>query len=264
MKLNVLLAKTDHSSSQFKKLVTDYVAFFKGKQGEFKGVKKTYNPRPETQDLPEMRGFVKVVTTVEEKLDYLEETAGEHIDNLFSIEATNASGTALAELIVEGVSWGTFSSLELLRLKSLLEAGELEQMYSLIPVRSDSDIWNWTTDAIYDGRDVQESPLQSNVKKSIVKTEYILEDPNLVNFKDMSKYTPIKGMRDSILELGDYTVQHFTGEYTHEQRAFILRRRSKLLSAVIEALKNANDIEQAASGLTAAKIFGYLHEGQPE
>lgn len=261
MKLNVLLAKTDHSASQFKKLITDYVSFFKNKQNEFRGIKKTYAPRPDTVDIPGERQFNKVVTTVSEKLSYLEDTVGEHIDNLFSVEAINASGTAMAELVVEGYSFGQLSSLELLRLKSVLETSELEQLYANIPVRSDSDIWAETTDAAYADRTIFEGPRQSGTKKSITKESYILTDPNVKDLKDTSKYVPQVATKDTIIDLGDYTIQHFSGEYSHTQRAEILRRRSKLLSAVIEALKEANDVQQVESNITANKIFGYLHYG---
>ena len=80
--------------------------------------------------------------------------------------------------------------------------------------------------------------------------------------KDSSKYTAVLGSKDTVLELGDYTLQQFSGEYSHRQRAEILARRSKLLSAVIEALKEANDKEVVKSNLTALVLFNYLHYGQ--
>lgn len=43
LKLNVLLAKTDHLADVFKKGLADYVTFFKKNQGSFKGEKKTYD-----------------------------------------------------------------------------------------------------------------------------------------------------------------------------------------------------------------------------
>ena len=92
MKLNVLLAKTDYSGVLFKKSISDYVQFFNGKQGDFKGVRKTYAAREGTMDEPAMRGSTEVVTTVTEKLDWFQATNKEHIDNLFSLEASNASG----------------------------------------------------------------------------------------------------------------------------------------------------------------------------
>lgn len=261
MKLNVLLAKTEHSASQFKKVISDYVTFFKSKQPEFRGIKKTYAPKPDTIDLPSERAFSSVVTTVGEKLEWLESTAKEHIDNLFSVEATNASGQATAELVVGGKSWGNLTSLELLRLKSLIESGDLEQLYSNIPVRSDSDIWTKTKEDLYSNREVYEGPLLEGVKKSIAKETFILPDPNVQYLKDTSKYVPQTSTKDTIIDLGNYTVQHFSGEYTHKRRAEILKRRSTLLSAVIEALKTANEAEQIPSQINADRLFAYLHKG---
>lgn len=262
LRLNTLLAKTEYSAAQFKKLVTDYIAFFKGKQGEFKGIRKTYAPRENVVDEPSMRGITKVVTTVEEKLVWLEETAGEHIDNLFSVESTNASGVARASLVVEGVDFGSLSSLELLRLKSLLESGDFESMYANIPVRDDSSEWELTREEMYEGKEVYEGIRLSGIKKSIVKRPRILKDPNIDPTKENSRYAPQVVTDDEILELGDYTIQHFSGEATHRERAEILRRRSKLLSAVIEALKVANEAVAKESSLTSKKLFGYLHKGK--
>lgn len=259
IKLNVLLAKTEQSASQFKKMIAEYLTFFKKEQGQFKGVKKTYTPKEGTVDEPSMRSNIIVVTTVQEKLDWLSDTAKDHIDNLFSVEASNASGAAKAKLEVDGVDFGVLTSLELLRLKSLLESGDLEQMYANIPVRSDAEVWNPTSDEQYEKRGIYESPLQTGTRKSLLKTSYILEDPNVQYLKDTSKYVPQVGSKDTVIELGDYTVQQFSGEGTHRERAEILRRRSQLLKGVIEALKIANDVESVKSTVTAEKLFGYLH-----
>lgn len=262
VKLNVLLAKTEHSSGSYKKMVADYLAFFKGQQGQFRGIKKTYTPNPDTVDIPSERGAIKVVTTVGEKLAWFEDTAKEHINNLFAVEATNASGEATATLVVDGVTFGIFTSLELLRLKSLLEDANLEAMYANIPVRSDSEIWDANTQEEYSDREILQSPLQEGIKKSIMKTQYILEDPNVQHLKDASRYVPQVASKDTVLELGKYTVQGFSGESTHRKRAEILKRRSKLLSAVVEALKTANEAETVQSQLTAEKLFSYLHRGE--
>lgn len=262
LKLNVLLGKTEHSASQYKKLISDYLVFFKSKQGEFKGIKKTYTQREGTVDEPQMRGTIKVVTTVGDKLKWLEENAAEYIDGLFAVEHTNASGSAKATLIVGDINFGEMSTLELLRLKSLLESGDLEKMYAELPVRSDAEEWDRTEEEMYAGRDIWEQPKLSGVKKSIMKEAYILKDPNAEFIKDSGRYTPQVQTKDTILELGDYTIQHFSGETTHLERATILKRRSLLLSGVIEALKKANDVETVPSTFTAAKLFGYIHRGK--
>lgn len=259
IKLNVLLAKTDHLASSFKKGLTEYVKFFKSNQGSFKGEKRTYESEPGTIDIPSERKNELVVTTVKEKLDYLVESSTEYIDALFSQEATNASGNAKAELIVDGISFGTFSSLELLRLKSLIENGDFESVYSNLPVRSDSEIWNKSSNEMYDKREIFETELMKGVKKTTTKESYILNDPN-VN-ETSPTYKPTVASKDTISDLGKFTHQRFSGETTHRQRAEMLMRRTKMLTAVIESLKIANDVEAIESQMTAAKLFGYIHTG---
>jgi hypothetical protein len=259
MKLNVLLAKVETSTPVLRKLISDYKVFFDKKQGEFQGIRKTYSPREGMKDEPSEREFVRVVTTVAEKLDYLEQTAEEHINNVMAVEATNASGRARVELKVGDVSFGMLSSLELMKLKSILEKEGLEPMYATMPVRSDSIIWEPTTDETYTDRDIYETEKTSGIRRSIVKTSYILEDPNIKNMTDSSRYQPVTATRDVPIELGDYTLQKFSGETTHRYRAGVLARRSKLIEAINAALKEANDVEKVNSEFTAKALFDYLH-----
>lgn len=262
LKLNTVLGKTEHLSGPFKASIKDYTQFFKDKQSAFRGEKKTYDPKNGTVDIPSERGNKLVVTTVKEKLDWLKETNQEYIDLLFSQEATNASGVAKATLVVDGIEFGEFSSLELLRLKSLLENGEFEQMYSNIPVRNDDEEWSQTTEEMYQGREIFENKKQAGTKKSIVKESYVMLDPNVKDLKDSSSYKAPIGTKDTVMELGDYTYQKFTGEISHRERAELLRRRSKLLSSVIEALKTSNEVEIKKSNMSADKLFGYIHTGK--
>ncbi len=259
-KLNVLLAKTDHLAGVFKKGLEEYAKFFKNSQGSFKGIKKTYVAKQGTVDQPSLRQSVLVVTTVDEKLNYFFEGTKEYVDALFSLEKTNASGLAKAELKVGEKSFGEYTSMELLRLKSLLESSNLKEMYENLPVRKDDQVWN-KSQGDSAGRAIFESNELSGVAKSMVKESYILPDPNIASATG-AKYTPQIGTKDTILELGDYTIQEFSGEYTHTQRAAILERRSKLLTAVISALKVANDVESIPSDMTAEKILNYLHKGE--
>jgi hypothetical protein len=262
IKMNVLLAKTDQLAGSYKKGIEEYNKFFKDKQGSFKGERKTYTPAEGKIDVPSERKNDTVVTTVDEKLSYLVDSSSEFINALFAQEATNASGLVKAELVVDGISFGTFSSLELLRLKGLIEAGDLVNMYSNIPVRSDAEIWKETTDEQYQGRKIYESPLQSGTKKTTTKEQYILQDPNISKLGNTASYTPMVSTRDTIEDLGDYTYQKFSGEYSHRERAEILKRRTKLLTAVITAIKEANDVEAISSEMTSDKLFSYLHTGK--
>jgi len=261
-KLNTLLAKTDHLASSFKKGISEYIVFFKNHQSAFKGEKRTYSPKDGTIDIPSKRSNVMVATTVDEKLQYLVESSKDYINALFSQEKTNASGLAKAKLVVDGIDLGEYTSLELLRLKNILENGDFENMYKTIPVKSDSEIWVESKNEMYVSRTgIFETELVKGIEKSTTKEQYILTDPNVTK-DNGAKYTPQVASKDTIIELGDYTHQRFSGEYTHRQRAEILQRRTKLFTAVVEALKISNDVEALESDMTADKLFGFLHNGK--
>lgn len=261
MKLNVLLGKVETLSSSFKQSIKDYIDFFKKQQGQFQGIKKTYTARPDTVDLPSEKQSKIIVTTVKEKLDWLIETNAEYIDALFAVEATNASGVATAPLVVEGINFGSYTAGELLRLVSILSSEEFRQMYENIPVRSDAENWKLSIDDLYKNREgIYEVPITSGVRKSIMKEQYILKDPNMTD-ATAARYVPVTSTRDTAIELGDWTLQHFTGEASHRERAEILRRYTKLLVTAKAALKTANEAEVQNSWMNSKKLFGYLHTG---
>jgi hypothetical protein len=257
-KLNVTLGMSEHLAAPFKAMIKDFTEFHSKKQGAFKGEKKTYTPAEGTADEPSKRGVVRIQTTVPERLEWLTEKSTDYIDTLFSVEKTNASGKAIANLIVDGENLGEYSTLELLRLKNILE--EIRPVYETIPVYSDAEIWVDNTDALYQNRQgVMMSPISSGEVKTTEKTQYILEDPNVQHLKDTSKYVAQVSSKDTVRKLGDYTFQKFTGEWSHRERAEVLDRRSRLYNAVVEAIKIANEVEVVKSGMTAHKLFGYLH-----
>lgn len=258
-KLNVLLAKTDHLSKPYKAGLVDYVKFFKGSQGAFLGEKKTYEERPGMLPDPTMKGTTLVVTTVDEKLGWLSEASRDYIDSLFSQERTNATGLAKARLVVDGVDFGEYTSLELLRLKSILEDNNLKEMYENLPVRKEDEMWVPTKDEAYKNRNIYESPRLEGVKKTTTKESYILPDPNVD--KTSVAYKPQIATKDTVVEVGQYTQQRFSGATSHQKRADILRRRSKMITAVVEALKIANEVDAVPSEMTSDKLFKYLHTG---
>jgi hypothetical protein len=258
-KLNVLLGKTDALAPIFKGHLKDYIGFYKNSQGAFLGEKKTYSPREGTIDLPANRNNKLVQTTVDEKLRYFVEHQSEYINAVLDQEATNASGAVKAELIVDGQSWGEMSSLELLRLRGVLDMQEFKDMHSTIPVRSDAEVWNKTTNEDYSDRNIWESPLIKRVEKTTDKESYILADPNIQFLKDNNAYKPQIGVKTITVELGDATAQKFSGEWTQKQKADVLAKISKLKVAITEALKKCNEAEVVKSAVDSNKVFGYLY-----
>ena len=173
IKLNTLLAKVEHGTSMFNRMIGDYSAFFKNKQGMFEGIKKTFKPRDGYAEDARYMGTTKVATTVEEKLTWFEQNAIPYLKDLFSVEAPRV------ELIVDGVSFGKLTALDLMRLKTILTSKQLEDMYANIPVRSDSEVWLEGTDAEYQGRDVYETQMLKGITRTTESEEVILKDPNL-------------------------------------------------------------------------------------
>lgn len=257
MKLNQTLAKTQHLAASFKAMIRDYMGFFRNHQGAFKGITKTYTPKEGTVDEPTKRSIILVQTTVTEKLEWFKKSAREYINSLFAQEATNASGTVSTELIVDGKNWGKVSSLELLRLKSILENGDLVSMIENIPVRSDAVIWEPNTADVYLGREIVQTPIDTYTAKTTIKESYVLEDPNIVNIGG-AKYTPQLGQKNTTVELGEGTQQDFSGEWTQRVKAETLAKRTKLLNAVIEALEKCNEAEIVESNITSEKLFGFI------
>jgi hypothetical protein len=258
--LAVRLGLTEQLAKSFQNMVSDYLHYFNKNANDFEGEKKTYSPREGQLDDPSMRANKLVVTTVKEKLDWFKKTAVGYLQAVFDVEATNASGTAKAELVVGGKSWGEFTSLELLRLKSIVESGTFTEMLTKIPVVSDSVEWFIAAADEYAGRAIFEQAKVTGVKKTTVKESYILTDPNVASGK-VTNYSPQLGTKDSILELGDYTHQKFSGATTHRKRAEMLQRRTDLIASIAVALKKANEVPAISSGLSAEKVLTYIFEG---
>lgn len=261
MKQNALLAKTEHSATQFNACVKEYVNTFsdKSKLHIFDGIRQTYQAFEGYLDEPSKRGFKPVQNTVPDYLQYFLDTCGAHVTNVFAIEATNASGRAKAKLIVDGEDWGEYSTLELLRLRSFLDSNEISKMYQTLPVRRDDIKWSESKDPEVKGDYIWETEVFESPNRTTLKESYILEDRNVILLKDASGYKPQVATKDTPVVMGMQTIQYFSGGISHRQRAEALRRLSILKEAVREALAKANEVEIIQSGLTAQKIFGFIH-----
>lgn len=261
-KMNTMLAKVEHGTSSFNRMVGDYFAFFKGKQGAFAGIKKTHIPREGYIEDKSCIANTKVITTVGEKLDWLEQQAIPFLRDLFSVEATNSKGAKKVELVVDGISFGYLTALDLMRLKTLLTKKEWVDMYENIPVRSDAEVWEECTDPEYAGREIFQTPMLKGITRTTESEEVILKDPNINPDKLPANYNARTTIKKKTVETGDYTLQNFTGAWTQRQKAELLRRRSQLLTAVIEALKEVNDTESEKPNLDVQKLIGFIHNGK--
>lgn len=249
-KLSVLLGLRDKIEKNFANMLDDMHGKFKNKQALFMGFRKTYQALEGFADDDTKRGFQNVSSTVDEQLSWFKEHTQEYFETILSIEKTNACGV-YSTLIVNGDNWGIYSTLELLRLKSILD-GKIKAMIHEIPVRSDGVIWKLSPDSSFSGRNIWESPTDSGHTKTTIKRSYILPDPH----PNINR-PPIVGEEHTQVNTGQYTSQVFVGSWSLKQRADLLVKYDTLYKAVIEALESANDAPSQVSEL-GDKVLNYL------
>jgi len=255
MNLNTALGLRESKESVAKNAIQDNLNKFKKNQGIFKGERKTFNARPGCPDIETQRSHVLTESTVMEQLAYMQETLEGFMKIAFSAERTNASGNAKAELIVDNVNWGEFTSLELLRLKTFLDNHNLRNVYATIPVRSGKELWAPTRDEDYSNKeDIFETVMMRGETRTTHKESYILDDPN----PNADKRPPQVAQKTTLVITGDTTSQKFSGEMTKPQRADILGRYDILKEAVKMALSVANNTDVIESNL-GEKVFDFLH-----
>lgn len=259
MKLGAAIAISQEKATTWKNNIKDFINSFDRRQGQYQGFKKTFQAADGMADEPTKRGYVMVQTTVKEKFDWLIEKNLDFFNTQFSVEATNASGAAKAELIIEGVSYGELSTLELMRLKSLVSDAQLKLMYNKIPVRSDSKNWKLTDSDDYAGRDIFETPFISGEHPTTIKDSKILVDPNLQGKTNLEGYAAQVVTTTTKVKAGDYTSQEFSGEWSQRKKAELLVRLENVRVACIKALSVANDIEVVESDLDSKSLLEYIH-----
>lgn len=255
LKLNSLLAITEDLAGSFKGMVKDFIDFFKKNQSSFQGEKNTYTAFEGQEDFPSLRKSKVVVTTVDEKLRWFNQNTSKYINGVLDQEATNASGNAATDLIVDGQNWGRVSTNEILRMLNILQNFNLKEMYGNIPVRSDSENWFKTSneDDDYIGREIYQTELLKYPKRTSETEQYVLSEANQYN------PNPVIASRKIVIEQGIQTNQKFSGEWSHRQRANSLLKLEKLRTALKEALSRANDVEVVQSNVRASQIFDYIH-----
>lgn len=260
--MNTLLAKLDQVSASVNAMVRDYASFFKKNQGSFKGEQNTYNAVNGYDNRPERNNSVKVITTVKEKLDWFNERFIPYLKEMFKVEATNSGDAYRVELVVDGISFGRLSAIELMRLRNVLTNKELTSMYENIPVRSDAKVYEPCTDAEYEGREIFQTRILESDERTTEKEEVILKDPNLDPQHLPANYRAQVTVKSKTIKIAETTHQEFTGEWTQRKRAELLRRKSDVLNAITVALKEVNEVEAKESNLDVEALVNYIEFGK--
>lgn len=248
----VLLGLREKLEKTFGGMLDDFLQKFKNKQGIFQGWNKTYDALEGYADDPTKRSFQKVSGTVQEQLDWFKQYTADYFTTVLSIEKTNSTGIK-SELVVAGKTWGEYSVLELLRLKSIMD-GKLKAILGELPIRDEKVIWNKTSKDYYGSRDVWETPTVEGYTKTTLKRTEVVNDPHI---KDAPNRPPVAVQIETQVNVGHFTEQKFSGEITMLQRAEILAKYDQLYIGIIEALENANNVETVESDL-GTKFIQYI------
>lgn len=260
LKMNVLLAQTDNAQTEYNKSLQSHLKMFKNETNLFEGVRKTYTPKGDNPVKENMQGFSRVVFTVDESLISLIDVMKRFWKLQFAEEATNSKGAAKVELKVDGHSFGMLTAYDLMRLKNFLQSKDLRAVLEFIPTRTDTKVWTKSVDDDNKDRSIYEQPISKSVDKTTEKEEVILRDPNLDPAHIPSGYTPRTTIKSRVIELGDSTIQYFSGEWSTEQKNRLIARLNKLQAAVITALKEVNDVETERPNLDVDSTVNFLFD----
>lgn len=250
-KLNVLLAKTDQLNAVIKKNITDAIATFKNKQAMFKGEKTIYKHRAAEFANPSANIDKPVASTVYEWLRYTFKGGEEFLKAKLDQEATNCSGTAKADLVVEGRNFGKLTTGELMALKGFFEQAALRDMFEAMPTISLTERWKDTENLEYKDREIKESTIQEWIDKETITSPSVVWDP-------AGKQPGVTINIKSTVEKADISRQLFSGEISHVERAAILERLTKTVVGIKAALEHANNAEVVPSTAKATDIFAYI------
>lgn len=248
----VLLGLREKLEKTFSAMLDDFLSKFKNKQGIFQGWNKTYDAIDGFADDPTKRSFQKVSGTVQEQLDWFKKYTADYFNTVLSIEKTNSTGIK-SELVVNGTSWGEYSVLELLRLKSIMD-GKLRSIIAELPIRDEKVIWDKTKKDYYEGREVFETQVVQGHSKTTLKRTEIVNDPHI---KDSPNRPPVAVPIETQVNVGSFTEQKFSGEITMLQRAEIQVNFDQIYNGIVEALANANNVAVVESDL-GKKFLEYI------
>lgn len=251
-KLSVSLGLREKVEKDFNNMLGDMTQKFSKKQGMFMGLRNTFVALEGQPDMPEHRKFQSVASTVGEQLAWFKQHSKDYLDTVLAVEKTNAGGIS-AELVVAGKSWGKYTTLELLRLKGILDS-KLKLMVQDLPIRAETNIWTKSADPVFDGRDIWETPLDEGHTKTTIKRLEIVNDPHI---KDAPNRAPVTQQIDTPINTGKYTRQEFSGAITNKERADMEVRYNDLYKGVIAALEAANNADLVESDL-GDKVLNHL------
>ncbi len=218
------------------------------KRGEhFDGVLRVYSPKDDDgEQLPKEEKAI--VTTVDEKLDFMATQVTPCMDAVISKEMTNSSGAAKAELELSAGKKVMLSATALLALESQLT--ELRSVYKNLPTLDPARVWTNDPDAGVGYKKTETEVRFRTIKKAVPvtlaePTEHHPAQVQLVN-------------RES--QVGQYDTVYTSAKITPAEKSARLTRLDRLIRRVKKARVKANQVEAEKTKI-GKDVFDFINKG---
>lgn len=216
------------------------------KTAPLSGISRTYQPLADDgETLPSERTLVQF--TANEHIQTITEALTKMLDVTFTKEATNASSTARADVVIDGVTVVANATVPyLLFLEKQL--ADWRTFITKLPVLDPAEKWEWSNnDGCYRSEPIQ-TARSKKTPKNHVKAEATDKHPAQVEVF----YEDIK--------VGTWTTTKFSGALPQETVTTMLRRLDALSQAVKIAREEANSAA-AIDARAGEAVTKYVFEG---
>jgi len=246
--LHELLACLDDIKKTSNAIQIETYHTFNSKQEHFDGMIKTYSAYDEnSKDLIEPV-YKKVVETVSDKIKYTAKSIARTIDAELSLDETNCSGVASAELTCGGISFGTFSASSLLDLDKQLT--KIKEMYRAIPTLDNTKTWA-KDDTI--GINILTTPEE-------VKYRAVKELRTVVKYPATKEHPAQVELVNDNVQVGVMMTTYKSGRISSSAKSMLLEKIDDLIVAVKVARSKANKAP-IANITVGKKIFDFINSG---
>jgi len=241
--LHALLALEPELKGKAEKITNECLKTFKDKQTFFRSKHREYKPLDDD-------GFVypaeshEMITTVTDKLLYVQEQLTDTIDCLWQKEHTNVATEAslkIGDIVIDGIP-----APALLNLQARLL--EIRKLYRAIPNLPAGQLWEKDAQFPNVWRTKSQTAKTKKTKRVIPLTAATKEHPETVTTVDED------------VPVGLWTTIDREGTWSSAQKSEALARIDKLLAAVKVARQEAN-AAQVKKVYIAKTVFDYINNG---
>jgi len=210
------------------KIIDEAKATFQGKTAHFDGLRKSYTPTEETEGVPVEQipdEESKLVTTVDEKLNFVREQIIPSIDVTATKEESNSAGALKAEIVVNGKTH-EFSATTLLALET--HVTKLRSLCLTVPTLDPKKNWQLSDQSgVYETAPIQAfRTVQREVPVELSKAT--------------DKHKAQVELRTVPIQTGYFETVYSSGRKTPLNKAQMLTRLDNLLNKIKEARSRAN------------------------